>query len=713
MAAIGFIRGIGIWYPSELKTIKKKEDSPLQSIFEAFTNSLEAISILKKISPQDYKGEITISLYLAKNLHTQEKKTYDFQKLLINDNGIGFNDEEFERFINLRDDRKNFSNKGTGRIQFIHTFDKTFITSTYASEDSSTGYKERVITLSKTEAFLKQNAIIRLDAEEIIVADKSSTTVEFNTLLDRKDWEYFSSLTAIEIKRELIRHYLAGFCENRNDLPKISIKVFINEIETSSLEITSDDIPIPDKEEPIEIHYSKVSNNTIENTSKKETFTLKSFLIPENELAKNGLKLTSKGEIAKDIKLDKLLPTDEINGNRYLFLLSGKYIDERDSDTRGEINIPMRKEFKKRNENSLFGEEEILLEDIENKTNQKIQTLYKEIEEKYKQKEKGIEELQKMFLLNPETLKSLRNKININDTDETILRKVYESDAKIIAERDANIKQQFEDLKQLDTTSSDYQEELKNKVYEFVKTIPLQNRTTLTQYVARRKMVLELFQKILDKEILKLQNGGRIDEDILHNLIFQQSSKNPENSDLWLINEDFIYFCGVSEQRLEQIEFNGIKIFNKQFTEEEEIYLNSLGERRLSKRPDILLFPAEGKCIIIEFKAPEVNVAEHLTQVDFYANLIRNYTSDEAQITTFYGYLIGESIEDRDVRGRVSRFERSYNFDYWFRPSENVIGFDGRTNGSIYTEVIKYTTLLKRAKLRNKIFIDKLEKTGE
>jgi len=95
--------------------------------------------------------------------------------------------------------------------------------------------------------------------------------------------------------------------------------------------------------------------------------------------------------------------------------------------------------------------------------------------------------------------------------------------------------------------------------------------------------------------------------------------------------------------------------------------------------------------------------------VDFYANLIRNYTTDKFQITTFYGYLIGENIEDRDVRGRVSRFEHSYHFDYWFRPSENVIGFDDKTNGSIYTEVIKYSTLLKRAKLRNKIFIDKLE----
>ena len=102
-------------------------------------------------------------------------------------------------------------------------------------------------------------------------------------------------------------------------------------------------------------------------------------------------------------------------------------------------------------------------------------------------------------------------------------------------------------------------------------------------------------------------------------------------------------------------------------------------------------------------------MAEHLSQIDFYANLIRNYTIDDFQITTFYGYLIGESIEDRDVRGRVSRFEYSYQLDYWFRPSENVHGFDGRTNGSIYTEVLKYSTLLERAKIRNRIFIDKLE----
>ncbi|WP_303194187.1 hypothetical protein, partial [Alistipes communis] len=107
------------------------------------------------------------------------------------------------------------------------------------------------------------------------------------------------------------------------------------------------------------------------------------------------------------------------------------------------------------------------------------------------------------------------------------------------------------------------------------------------------------------------------------------------------------------------------------------------------------------------------NVSEHLTQIDFYASLLRNYTIDELQLTTFYGYLIGQNIEDRDVRGRVSRFEYSPRFNYWFRPSEKVIDFNRGNDGNIYTEIIKYSSLLDRAKLRNKIFIDKLEKGNQ
>jgi hypothetical protein len=707
---IGYIRGRGIWYPTELRTIRKKEELSLQPIFEAFTNSLEAIRIQKNNDSSAGNGEIIICLYLVKDLFSKETNKLNFQKITVEDSGIGFNNTEFERFINLRDDRKNFSNKGTGRVQLIHFFDKSVISSIYKDEKSSTGFKKRVITLSKNEAFLKQNAIVRLDSEEEIMADTPSTIIRFENLLDSKEFNYYSVLTSGEIKQELIRHYLAGFCEIRKELPNIIIKTILDDKDDTTLTITSDDIPIPDKEQPIDIFYSKVIDNNIEKTSNKETFNLKSFLINESKLDKNGLKLVSKGEIAKELKMNDLLPNDQINGNRYLFLLSGKYIEERDSDTRGEINIPLKKDFKRRNTDSFLSEEEILLEDIEEKTNQTIVSIYKEIEEKNKEREKSINELQTLFLLNPKTIKSLRNKINIDDTDASILRKVYEADAKIVAEKDAEIKQQLNELESLTPDNKDYQDLLKNKVNEFVKAIPLQNRTSLTRYVARRKIVLELFQKILDKELEKLRNGGRIDEDLMHNLIFQQTSSNPENSDLWLINEEFIYFKGCSEKPLNQVEIDGEKIFKKEFTAEEERYLTSLGENRKTKRPDILLFPEEGKCIIIELKAPEVNASDHLMQIDSYANLILNYTEEKFYITTFYGYLIGESIEPRDVLGKVGRYEHSCQFDYFYRPAEKVNGFDGRPNGSIYTEVIKYSTLLNRAKLRNKIFIDKLEK---
>jgi hypothetical protein len=714
MAQLGYVQGVGIWYPSELKAIKKKDGMPLQPIFEAFTNALEAIFVRKARGDFSGKGEINMCLCFSKGIYSTELNQLTFQKVTIEDSGIGFDDLEYERFKTLRDDRKHFSNKGTGRIQFIHFFDTAKISSIYKDDRSSTGYRKRVITLSKNDAFLDNRAIVRLDSEIDIEATGPLTILTLETVLEKKEQSFFSTLTAEEVKEQLIQHYLSKFCDIRDDLPQIVIKSIIDGEVKETMEITPADIPTPDKERSLEVCYSVIRDNSIEQIPKTEDFHLRTFLIPEKELKRNEFNLVSKGETAKKMKLERLLPEDVINGNRYLFLLSGKYIEERDGDTRGEISIPLRRDFRKRDPGFYDSEEEILLEDIEEKTNETIHSLYGEISEKYREKEKNIDELQEMFLLSPTIMKSLRKKIHIDDTDETILQKVYKADAEIIATKDAKIRQHIKDIEQLTPgKSDDYQNQLKSAVNNFVKLIPLQNRTALTQYVARRKIVLELFQKVLDKEIDNLKNGGRIDEAIMHNLIFQQGSDHPEDSELWLINEDYIYFKGCSETELCKVKYNNAPLFKEKFSEEEERYLRSLGENRKMTRPDVLLFPEEGKCIIVELKAPDVNVSDHLMQINKYANLILNYSREEFGIKTFYGYLIGEGIEDRDVLGMVSSYQKAYNLGYLFKPSEPVIGFDGRKDGGIYTEVIKYTTLLERAKLRNKIFIDKLDHLGK
>ncbi len=220
-----------------------------------------------------------------------------------------------------------------------------------------------------------------------------------------------------------------------------------------------------------------------------------------------------------------------------------------------------------------------------------------------------------------------------------------------------------------------------------------------------------LFKKILDKKLL-IQAAENRDknEELLHNLIFQQTTTKSENSDLWLINEDFIYFNGSSEKLLKDVRINGESLLKTVLTKEEEEFRLELDENRFLKRPDILLFPDEGKCIIIEFKNPDVKVSEHLSQINNYATLIRNFSIANFQFHTFYGYLIGEKISANDVRAYDADFIESYHFDYLFRADKKIAGMFGNSDANLYTEVIKYSTLLDRAKRRNEIFINKLTK---
>jgi hypothetical protein len=677
-----------------------KSRTALQPIFEAFTNAIEAIKI-KQQTDTTYKGEISIKINATE---TTIQDSFNFTSLSITDDGIGFDDEQFKRFNTFRDITKGFKNLGSGRIQYVHYFDNTNIKSVFFQDGK---YYEREFTVSKKKVFLDKNAIVLHRSCKLTADIKTKTTISFIELLENSG--IYNKLDEKELKEQLKKRYIHYFCHNQTNIPAIKIQFFVQGELKGETRIEESDFPEIDKTDKIDLQFSKIAidGKTIERIDKTTEFKIDAFRIPSNLIDNNDLKLISKGEIVEDseIKLESIPKGEHVKGYKYIFLVSSEYIDDRDTDMRGLLNIPSIDNFTKNR--NLFTEEEILLEEIQNGVNNKINKMYPEIEEVKKEHFEQLEKLKKMFLLDNETANSIN--ISINDTESKILEKFYEAEAKKTAILDASIKNSVDQLEKLDTTSPNYLDELKNEVDKLVKTIPLQNKKSLTHYVARRKLVLDLLDKVLDRKLHVQQFGREINEELIHDLLFQQGDNNPENSDLWIINEDFIYFKGSSNIVLSLVKIDDEKLFKEEFTAEEEKYLRSLGENRKIKKPDVLLFPEEGKCIIIEFKAPDVNVSDHLTQIDKYAGLIRNYTADKFQITTFYGYLLGESIEPRDVLGAVSSYEESYQFDYLFRPSTKVIGFDNRTNGSIYTEVIKYSTLLERAKQRNKIFIEKLQ----
>ncbi|WP_372482918.1 hypothetical protein AB9J70_13040 [Elizabethkingia anophelis] len=702
-----FMKKDGIYYPQIIREVKKSPNH-LQPIYEAFTNSLEAIELL---DIPNYKGKIIIKCFFNKSLY----EDFEFDKIIIEDNGKGFDDIEFERFLTYKDSRKGFSNKGSGRIQFVHYFNNCEFVSIYKNGN---GYKQRQFQISKSKKYVESNnTLTYLKSTIDIDSSVNGTTLTLSDLVDSKDKAHYI-FEIEELKDKLLHHYIQRFCLIKENLPEIVLEQYENNELAKQLEITENDIPSFEKSMDFKVDYYQLSNDSksIEKSSKREEFNIKSFKIDKEKLSENAIKLVSKNEIVEldkqKINLNSVSSKDNFDDQRFLFLISSNYIDDRDSDIRGELKIPTKDTFKKSFD--LFQEEEIMLEDIEELSNETIRNAYPEIQQKIEEKKREIEDLKEMFLLNDDVLQSLS--ISLNDTEESILEKVYVAESRQIAKSDSKIKRQIDELDRLDPSSKTYQAELNGYINKLVKEIPLQNRKALTHYVARRKLVLELFEKILNDKLI-VQNGDEKTrskaESLIHNLIFKQRSSSPDSSDLWLINEDFILFEGSSESKLEDLEINGKRLFRKEeeLTEEELNFKNSLKEDRYDKRPDILLFPEEGKCIIIELKSTKAKVSDYINQIQNYATLIRNFSNDEFDFTTFYGYLLGEQIDSFDVRAKDSDFKEAYHFDYLYRPTKSVSGFfrdRKNVDGNLYTEIIKYSTLLERAKNRNNIFIEKL-----
>ena len=692
-----YITPDGLYWPEILRKDVSKSGTTLQPIFEAFTNAIEAIRDKQKIN-QNHKGEITIKIF---STDTTVPDNFNFSSISIIDNGIGFNDEQFQRFNTFRDNRKNYKNLGSGRIQYVHYFDSANVKSVF--ERNGTFY-EREFIMSKNQEFLKHNALVKHKSCKETIISKSETIINFKSLLEKSG--IYDDLTDKFLKKKILERYIHYFCYNQNNLPKIKIEFYNHSKLIGESNITKSDVPEIDKKKVIKLQYSKKVNSRIEKIKKIENFQIDAFKIDKSILKENKLNLVSKGEVIEEspLSLESLAGNDNIKGSKFLFLVSSNFIDDRDTNIRGILNIPTKDSFA----NDLFAnEEEIFIEEIQEEVNNSISVMYPEIEETKQKHHESFIRLKEMFLLDDETAKNIN--FSINDSESKILEKFYEAEAKKTASLDASIKESVDKVENLDTTKPSYQEDLKNAVDELVKTIPLQNKRALTHYVARRKLVLELFQKILNNETNKLKSGGRIDEDVLHNLIFQQSSNNPMESDLWLINEEYIYFKGISEGLLGQIELDGTKILKESLNTEEQEYRKKQGGDAKLKRTDILLFPDEAKCIIIELKAPNENISDHLNQINRYASLINNLSIDNLKFNTFYGYLIGESIDADDIIDNDSDFINAPNLGYIFRPFKRIVGKFGRTDGSLYTEVIKYSSLLERAKQRNKIFIDKLK----
>lgn len=238
----------------------------------------------------------------------------------------------------------------------------------------------------------------------------------------------------------------------------------------------------------------------------------------------------------------------------------------------------------------------------------------------------------------------------------------------------------------------------------YCKEITAISRISLSEYIIRRKVILELLEKALEKR----EDGTYVNESQIHSIIcpmkYTSDDVNFDEMNLWIIDERLAYHNFLAS--------------DKQMKELPGLTSNS------ESRMDIAIFDEAfsfcdkdnpfNSITVIEFKRPNrdgLNKPETdpIRQVLRYVQEIKDGKKKRAngrpfgnvQNTAFYCYIIADLTESMIESAKGSMLNIT----------PDGLGYFGfNQNYGAYIEVISYDKLLKDANDRNRILFDKLFK---
>ena len=683
--------------------IVKKSKNYLTPLFEAFTNSLEAIESKYK-SQIGMRGHIVITLEVNK-----AGEQFGFERISVYDNGIGFNPENFTRFNRLFDDSKSKKNNGSGRIQYLHSFNETSIESIY--EHNGQLFRKQF----RYSDALGDNFTGQLFEDEKTTGE-SYTKVTFHSPKIKTDAQLFSQLTAVSLKDKLMCHYLLKF--TNMTLPKIEIKYIVNgeEVDTQALAKTDIPSPLTKTELTVKFQYPHLDQNDkfswIEK-DKSSTLQVLSFKLPNSLLKQNRTILFCDKTAVEEIP-NVFKATEHFGESQYLTAVMGPYLDQLgvEDQARTKINFPSRIDIENSAINDLFADENsgyIFLDSIKKEMENKKYDIYPEMAHLEDEQKQKVQEIAETFCISPDVVKA--TDFDVNDkTNEQVLSKLYATESKFLSRQDARFKNIFDETRALDPTKENYPAEIKKKSQKLLSLIPKQNAIALGRYIAHRELTIKTMEFILNNELLVQQKikakkavGKKIrnkNEALLHSLLLPKKEQNDSNQALWVFDEQFLYFNGWSDMSLNEIKIGDELVFSPEIANHPQ-YKETYGE----KRPDICLFPEEGKCVIIEFKAPDVDVSQFLNQIPIYVRLLANFTQPKFKFDTFYAYLVGENIDDM----YLNAFKKTVFPGVWTSDPQQIRGLEPNSNevkAYLQQEVLTWSALTARAKARNRKFAE-------
>lgn len=703
----------------------KKSDDPFAPLKEAITNSFDAIKG-RLNTGQKFNPHISLKMFFKtqKNAANEEEKW--LESIEIVDNGIGFIKDWFKRYTDLAENTKQMNNRGTGKLQMFHRFKKISLDSVFLEND---GWYRR-----KDSWDLSGNASELVAPEHLQEQKDTETIVKLENFYGEEDFyaRYLSS--PLNLKQDILKRFLLRlYLSNKQDGLVFTLSVICNDKQIENYELNEANIPQPDKEESVTVYPEKFlimtqdNKTTIQwekNFEQPHILNIKRFALKSDIMDENAISMCS-----KDIEVEKFPfglgnNKSDYNGYRYITSISGDILNTNVNEAVDKFTFQKKSDVEKmlreKIQNGGFlnlAEECLYREEINNTVTEKLNSVYSDVKKIEDDKKATLLALAKQHGIPEDIVSNIH--VELGDNPDKIVEKMYVAQAKSEAKENIETIKKYNCLKHLNPISPTYKEDFNKISVELLSEIPQQNKDELARYIIRRNMIVDLLRMSLensldiqkDWEQSKL-NDSKVKaqpERIIQNLIFPKGKTDKANN-LWILNEEFVHFDGYADTRLEDIEINGVKLLQdgvdiKKALEQVDIEW----EEYLANRPDICLFPEEGKCIIIEFKAPSVDLSQHTLQIPKYAKLIANYSRKPNFVfNQFFGFLVGNTINqvklDTDLWKKVPFGEhRVY-------PSKNVttIGGEEGTIANLYQEMIKLSGIADRAQLRNKSFSDKL-----
>lgn len=666
----------GVDIAGRVRNLKLSKNESLFPLFEAVVNSIQAIEDRKQEDAEAPDGEIMIEVFRDLTLPVEDMQDAAISSFVIHDNGIGFTGDNFKSFLQSDSTYKEArGGKGVGRFCWLKVFTNASIISNYMEGDE--GYC-RSFDFNLTTTSLADD-VSDLEGNVGTVVKLSDVRQEFKGAIPCNTNEIAAA----------IMHHCAVYLL-LDECPIILLK-------DDGLIINLND------------EFSKAFKNAGECQEfliKGHSFTLTNMRMSIDDVGtikldkKNRVMLCADKRCVEEFDLDNHLKgLGAILKTKYDFyylgILTGEYLDETvDAE---------RQSFSFENEGSLFEDDGITKKEIIDVLEDYVDDYLREYidaanEERAKSVDDYVANEAPQYKPLLEHIPQLYEKVKYGADSESVEDVLH--DAKRNLEKEMK-KKTDELLSMTDNevlSSDEYVQEFKDQI-KLVNDI---NKSTLAEYVARRKAVLNIFEKSLQY----LRTGKYENESYLHELIFPMQATDRdvtyETHNLWLIDERLTYSTYLASDL-------------------------SLGKAAGKKRPDILSLQDPQDPVLI---ADEENSGREFNAVSIFElkkPMRDDYTDEKNPINQLLTYVEklqeGNAIDSKgrpinigdhtriylyavcDITKSLEKFLKKYDFT---KMPDGLGWYRHYNNYNAYIEILPFDKVLNDAKARNRVFFEKL-----